>query len=401
MRTLLSAGANPYATFCRWTPTGTAVNNHEESRDSSVRDLLQDGQVYQKALAKAVLVHELLDQNDMVHPILELEMLDASRCDGLGRTLLHMACHNHDINDSIDSLRTTTGLEIESKKPSFLGCLLAHGADPLAIDTFGNNLLHHMFLSNERRGSHTKNPSTIAQLTKLYPTLINQANVDGKTPLHMALKHAALHCDTAPAEAMLRAGADPFVIDNNGNGCLHVVAFLIYESADVRSLFKKLLHRGLDVNARNKRGETPIFNLNKHLTWSTGKLDERIVAADALSLFESAGADLFVRDHHGNGLLHVAAKETREPVKNDHFSFFSFCKPTKPAEPSIARFQVLLSKGLDPMSEDAQKRTPLDVAAACGKESVLKLFENDDSHAIPVMRNYLGDDDGDDDGSDW
>jgi ankyrin repeat protein len=215
----------------------------------------------------------------------------------------------------------------------------------------------------------------------------------------MALKHAVLHWDTAPAEAMLRAGADPFATDNNGNGCLHILTFLIYESADVRSLFTKLLQRGLEANARNNRGETPIFNLNKHLTWLTDNPDERIVAADALSLFEGAGADLFVQDHSGKGLLHVAAKETREPVKNDRFLHIPFLESTKPAEPPIARFQVLLSKGLDPTLEDAQKRTPLDVAAAYGNENVLKLFEHNGTRAIPVMRNYLKTED--DDGSDW
>jgi ankyrin repeat protein len=91
MRTLLSAGANPYATFCRWAPTGIATDNDEEREDPSICDLLRDGRVSQIALVEAVLVHELLDQNDMVHPILELETLDASRRDTLGRTLLHMA----------------------------------------------------------------------------------------------------------------------------------------------------------------------------------------------------------------------------------------------------------------------------------------------------------------------
>ena len=40
----------------------------------------------------------------------------------------------------------------------------------------------------------------------------------------------------------------------------------------------------------------------------------------------------------------------------------------------VRRFRILMSRGLDPMAEDARQRTSLDVAAACGKEHILKLF---------------------------
>jgi hypothetical protein len=39
------------------------------------------------------------------------------------------------------------------------------------------------------------------------------------------------------------------------------------------------------------------------------------------------------------------------------------------------RFTFLMQLGLDPMAEDAQLRTSLDVAAACGSEHILKIFE--------------------------
>lgn len=42
------------------------------------------------------------------------------------------------------------------------------------------------------------------------------------------------------------------------------------------------------------------------------------------------------------------------------------------------------------MMEDVQKRTALDVAAACGKESVLALFEDENSRFIPVLHQNSG-----------
>jgi hypothetical protein len=46
-------------------------------------------------------------------------------------------------------------------------------------------------------------------------------------------------------------------------------------------------------------------------------------------------------------------------------------------KPSNMRYKIkiLMSMGLDPMAEGMQQRTSLDVAAACGSEHILKLFE--------------------------
>jgi hypothetical protein len=41
----------------------------------------------------------------------------------------------------------------------------------------------------------------------------------------------------------------------------------------------------------------------------------------------------------------------------------------------VERFKVLMKMGLDPMAEDSRQRTSLDIAAACGGEHILKLFE--------------------------
>lgn len=376
MQTLLSAGADPFAVFRRWTPNDIEEEDAKDDEDDFIRELLEDGRVAKIALEDVLLAHDLVGQGNMAHPILNLEKLDADRRDARGRNLLHMACHHHNLDASIDSLFTAIDAEYKSSMPSFFDRLCERGADPLAVDISGNNMFHHMFLSNKYRKTDEQDKSTIKRLAGFYPVLVNQANNHGKTPLLMALKHATLHGTTEAAEALLELGANARSVDNNGNTGLHILALAFYDNVKVRDLFAKLLEGGLDINSRNKRGETPVFNLNKLLSHSGGMPSDRIRASEALSILERAGADLSVRDYSGRTLLHIAAKETQEPLKNCRFERLWYVDPDRePIEPSIARFEALLSRGLDPFAEDEGKRTALDVGAAYGKDSVLELFD--------------------------
>jgi ankyrin repeat protein len=377
---LLEAGADPYATFNKRNPD--FEDDDGDAEDETVRALLSRRKNLNMEFEQVTILHDLLQEDDLVHPILNLTALDPNCRDAKGRTVLMAAAHNeHGLGAPIDSLFGISDSVVEPLLPSFLDRLLAQGADPMATDVESCNILHHIFAVS--RHSTPRDISTLTRLAKDYPALVNQADMYGKTPLHLALRHAVLQCDTAPAEALLKVGADPSTVDNEGNSALHMLAFRIYASESIRSLFTTLLSRGLSINARNNRGETPIFNLNKHIPTHNPRLPEpmgpRLTAAEALSLFESAGANLFARDNEGQSLLHIAARETFEVKKTeDQYSFMFRAKAdVHPEEKATARFEVLMGKGLDPLAEDGLKRTSLDVAAACGKESVLKLFEKD------------------------
>jgi ankyrin repeat protein len=372
---LLAAGANPYATFNLKKPE-YLVHNDRDSQDEDMQEVKLKERSSTEDFEQATLLHDLLDQNELVHPILTHAKLDASRRDGRGRSILHMACHNYCLTAPIDSLfAASTGFE--SSMPSFLELLLTRGADPVATDNKGRNILHHIF-EKPRRMSKDRDLPTMVQLARDYPSLLNQADAQGNTPLHLAIKHALYQNDVAAAQTLLDAGANASAVDNNGNGCLHLLALRIYESASIRNLFAALIKQGLDINVRNSRGETPIFNLNRPAPDNRARgpsQNEIFDAAEALSFLEKLGADFFARDKLGRGLLHIAAKEMVEVNKDDAHRFRYH--EDKEQEPPIARFQVLLAKGLDPMMEDEKKRTCLDVAAACGKESVLELFQKD------------------------
>ncbi|KAI1166788.1 hypothetical protein F5B18DRAFT_604187, partial [Nemania serpens] len=84
----------------------------------------------------------------------------------------------------------------------------------------------------------------------------------GNTPLHLALRpRAGRYGSTAEAAELLRAGADPLLADGEGNSSLHIIACSLHQ-AEFHELFKDFLNRGCDINARNKRGETPLFSAN-------------------------------------------------------------------------------------------------------------------------------------------
>ncbi|CAO2653386.1 Nn.00g027970.m01.CDS01 [Neocucurbitaria sp. VM-36] len=395
---LLSAGADPFATFRRRNPDYRERCGQDDVDSSTCRSLL-DHEVSSNEYDEVTIIHELLDTEELVHPILQLDSLDANRRDAQGRTLLHVTSHYHALTAPIDVLYESHDKEYQSLLPSFLNCLLSRGADPLATDFLGRSTLHHLFVNNQRRHNCDRDIVSLTHVVNQYPSLVNQPDISGNTPLHMALKYAVSHCDIAPAEVLLDAGADPSMVNNNGDSCLHILSFRMYGSSSIRAIFARLLKEGLNINARNTYGETPIFNLNKHLPHVAtikSTSNELMSAADALAIFETAQADLFVRDNRGRSLLHVAAKEIVETEKEPRFAHFYRAKNEKPVEPSIARFKVLLEKGLDPMLEDVQKRTALDVAAAFGKESILNLFDKDyerpKEQAVEKMEGWESDD---------
>ncbi|GJC95853.1 ankyrin repeat-containing protein [Colletotrichum higginsianum] len=317
---------------------------------------------------QGVILHQLLVDGHVVHPLLMLPNLDANRRDGKGRTVLHAACFsprgpdlpvslppgdpwdNDDDEDDDDGPANT----------SLFQHLLSLGADPEARDEDGRNAMHHLlrFRTGDRHGPVPAVNASLAHLAAHHPSLIGQRDKDGRTPLHLAVDRAVYEKNSAAvaADILLRAGADPLVTDGDGDTVLHVLCRMLWVSGGLRPLFEDLVRRGCDVNARNARGETPLFGFygqRKH----GGLLQERELCAEPLddaagaAALEAAGADFEARDNAGRGLLHVAA-----------------------ARGHAVRFQRLLERGLDPMLEDGERKTALDVAAACGNDGVMKLF---------------------------
>ncbi|PVH97376.1 ankyrin [Periconia macrospinosa] len=311
---------------------------------------------------QVTVLHQLLAKGFLVYPILTKDDFDPNHRDQEGCTPLHAACRSrHGINAPIDIAHTSTQSSISSSS-SFMDHMLLRGADPLAVDNNGRNILHYMFIGPDEWTFTRPDPSALVQIATKYPSLLNQADKYGKTPFLLAIRNTVLQHDTAAALALLNAGADPHAVDPDLNTALHILSYGVCTpdpatTTAMRSLFTTLLEHGLDINARNSLGQTPVFNAGRqtHNYKSRSYKHRWLITSDVIPFFDSAGADLFVTDKCGRGLLHHQARLDDTEV-----------------------FRALLSRGLDPALEDAERRTPLDIAAVYDSKYILGLFSKKD-----------------------
>jgi ankyrin repeat protein len=75
-------------------------------------------------------------------------------------------------------------------------------------------------------------------------------------------------------------------------------------------------------------------------------------------MYAEAGVDVFVRNNEGETLLHAVAKRV----------YGNMVEADRNAKDVVQSSKFLMKSGLDPMVEDNNQRTALDVAAACGNE---------------------------------
>lgn len=205
------------------------------------------------------------------------------------------------------------------------------------------------------------------------PRLVHQTDQAGDTPLHYALREHTF----AYIDLLLQNGADPLQADSEGKTALHRLAEKLSTDQKASALFKHFLETGVDINTRDKEGNTPLLRYMRHgfmvplppfeffRPWEAPSegFSER-----AFEVFQEAGADFFTCNDYGISSLHLLASTdfVRQYASRD----------TAISE-IVQRFKFLMDLGLDPMAEDAQQRTSLDVAAACGNEHVLKLFKRE------------------------
>lgn len=357
----LEFGSDPFDTYDRSSESYVPTGDENALDHDDIPLLLSKAKSKSE---KVTVLHELLSEGLLVHPILTRDDFDPNRRDEEGRTSLHAACRSHHGIGAAINIADTNVHDSKPPAPSFLDYMLSRGADPLAVDNNGRNLMHYMFIGLDERDFTRPDLSTLTRIATTYPSLVNQADKYGKTPFLLAIRNTVLSQDTTAALALLHAGADPHAVDSDHNSALHILSFGVCTpekstTIAMRSLFTTLLERGLNINARNLLGETPIFNVAKPIHQHRSRLYEQsyLRASDVVAFFESAGADLFATDKHGRGLLHHQAR------LNYHVN--------------VSIFRALLSKGLDPALEDADRRTPLDVAAVYDSKSILELFSKD------------------------
>jgi ankyrin repeat protein len=359
---LLEFGADPNARFHHKTVAHKALR-----KDASYDDTMPWGMpLYPRATES--IRRKYLDLI-LQHPTLDVNLTDAA-----GVPLLHAAFEDAD----------ETSARI----------LIDRGANLYARDNLDRTILHiGPSLLSEK--------SLFDEIMALAPELLDQVNKVGRTPLHYALDYrdqfgylGRIERAEAFAQMLIAAGASVRAKDENGDTPLHLLLqrkwYLLVDGdgnevweGPVCPTMELLLSKGADINARNEMGETPIFAFfrkgdfhvdmtrvypNKcfghcscfyHSEVERQAMEEKRPVLWAL--FEKVGVDWMAVDAKGQSLLHVVANRGN----------YGSCLTR------LARFKFLMSKGLDPLVEDQEHRTALDIAAANGAPDIMELFKLD------------------------
>ena len=164
-------------------------------------------------------------------------------------------------------------------KIDFINVLLRAGANPNNIDAVGNACLHHAV-----GGDCSKE---VLQAIINHGADVNTQNKDNVTALMITCRKGNMDA----INALLKAGADPSIIDANGASCLHHAS-----DGDCRKeVLQTLIDCGVDVNIKSKKNETVLM-----IACQKGNTD----AIDALL---NAGADPKSIDANGASCLHYAS----------------------------------------------------------------------------------------------
>jgi ankyrin repeat protein len=322
-----------------------------QTRDTAIaiiKILLAHGAIwYMQFRDDACILHSILGNANggILTPFLEIPDLDLETRDPTGKTLLLAACSSSRGTHSPTTLSTAhfgstpyeTLQNIAAKDdPTAAQTLYEMGANLRAVDLQGNNALHLLVQANPHNEEEYKR--TFSLFIEKKPELVNQQNYKGFTPFHLATRKTR----TWSAQALIKAGANPLEPDPLGNTALHYLAPLIYTaSPEWVPVFKKFLALGIDVSTQNNKGETPLFGYFR----TDGRWQVGLPARNNFKLFQEAGADVFMTNMEGEGLLHVVAK--RVSIKREDTADV------------VDAFRFLMEKGLDPALEDGSQRSAL------------------------------------------
>lgn len=296
--------------------------------------LCKGADAYKNTHGGSTIIHDTFERVAIVNPFLEQPNLDLERRGKDGRTLLLSAC------SSGCRLQPTCCKNPEEHKPdapTVALTLYRRGADLSAVDDRGSNALHFLLgCRNIRDNSHVETFAVFAKEGGI--ALVKQMNSDGKQPLHYALTREP-YC-----QILLDAGADPLATDAYGNTALHLLA---NKNCANTPFFKQFLALGVDINAKNKNGETALFryfSVNPKREYSGKLTDEH---RQNFGPFVEARADVFATNNEGETLLHATAK--RRPG--------SMLDINNTTAEILDSFKFLMELGLDPMTEDNNQRT--------------------------------------------
>jgi len=131
--------------------------------------------------------------------------------------------------------------------------------------------------------------STFVKVLIILDADVNAKNQLGWTPLFVAA-HTS-HEKVVQLLIIKGAKIDPKGVTPSGDTLLHATA-----RGGIKNLVEQLIHKGADVNAKNKAGETPLF-------WAVDKSQGKVV-----QLLIAKGADVNTKDEKEETPLQLAIR---------------------------------------------------------------------------------------------
>jgi ankyrin repeat protein len=288
--------------------------------------------------------------------------------DQLGRTILLAACNWTEVAPGYNHKHW-----FAKESPPVMR-LLEYGADIMAMSNDGRNALHHLLDNPDIE------QETIMQVLDKEPEackkMLNNKDNEGYTPFHIALR--VLRPEVC--FRLLDLGADLLDPDPAGASALHHIAsqylqhhrpqrgqhlqqkHLDGHHEKALKLWSRYLDLGSSINVRDGTGSPPLFAyLSSPPKDDYRKPEHSCCHLESFSkLFDAEDLDIAARNNAGETALHRIARRGRNyHAKDEH-------------DRQLIEFFV---KDMDPLAEDKQGMTALDVAAATGKREILELFQ--------------------------
>ena len=294
----------------------------------------------------------------------ELPNLDFNVRDQKGRTVFMAACASVIGSEAIGHVPQKERERLNSEyTPAFL--LLAdserYGSliDYLAVDNEGKHLIFYLL------GRWDKHAARFVSISGVR-ALIQQKDSAGFSPLHRALKSRNIPTCLRLIED---GNADLLEPDPNGDTALHHLYRCTYAGETKQSLplIQKFLSLGGDINARNRLGETALLAHVASGFAPDPRLNEMSHLA-TIPFFITNGADVRAVKNDGATILHVLAERKTNIGLLPRNS-------RGEVDYNAQLFSRFVDLGCDPLQEDNEGRTALDIAAAMDNGGILELYQ--------------------------
>ncbi|KAL4866711.1 ankyrin repeat-containing domain protein [Aspergillus spectabilis] len=282
------------------------------------------------------IMHSLLSGDAIVEPLLALPNFCLERRDQCGRTLLLAAC-----NEDKHSYRPMRSrLEI-------VRTLCDRGADASAVTNNGDTAASLLLaVASPGRYPVAKVDGTIHFLLQKCPSLLHCANARGDKLVHLAAQK------------------------KRWSLVAHYYYTAHLNSEEGLEIVKSGRALGLDINAQDNDGNAPV---SKYILESETPMHGETEECK-IGILRDAGANIFTTNIHEEGLLHLVARAEAKGWDA------MMSRSTRTGEGQRAElFKYLMGLGLDPMVEDLEQRTAVDVAAAHGKTLPWSYFRRAES----------------------